>query len=122
MAPACPHCDCAAPHVAHVLLAMLAIDDLDAALEHGLLDAPPCPGCEAACNARLLGACAARRVALAARGRHRAREARLLRRRHEREAARAPVAAATAKPPALPAAAADVLARALAKAAERTPR
>ena len=92
MAPACQHCGCAGAHPAHALLAMLAIDDLDAAMEHGLLDALPCPGCDAACNVRLIEARDARHSALAARERHRAR------------------------------AAADVLARALAKAARRGPR
>jgi len=120
---ACPHCPCVAAEGgdAHALLAMLAADDLDAALDLGLLDAQPCPSCDAACNARLLEARDARRFALAARARFGARGAREARRKAERDAARAPVPAATAKLPALPPSAADVLARALAKAATRKP-
>ncbi|RZA19265.1 MAG: hypothetical protein EOP93_09215 [Lysobacteraceae bacterium] len=106
---------------------MLASHDLDAALEHGLLDAQPCPACDPACSARLLEARDARRFALAARERHRARAARLVRRKAGRETTRAstaaPAADATiASRPALPGAATDVLARALAKAAGRATR
>ena len=116
----CPHCACAADNGAHALLALLAGDDMDAALAHGLLDATPCPSCAADCNARLLEARDARRIALAARGRFRARDARLARRKAERDAARAiaPMQQAVKATP-LPSAAADVLARALAKAAAR---
>lgn len=120
----CPHCACAAiaGGEAHALLALLAADDLDAALEGGLLDARPCPACDAGCNARLLEMRDARRVALAARARYRARGERLARRKAERDAARTPeTTAAAAKPPPLPPAAADVLARALAKAGPRQP-
>ena len=121
MAVPCPHCACASVDGgdAHALLALLALDDLDAALAQGLLDAHACPACDAACNARLLAAREQRRIALAARDRYRARGARLARRKAEREAARAPAASPVAKAPALPPSAADVLARALAKAAGR---
>ena len=102
--------------------AMLMADDLDAALQLGLLDAQPCPGCDGGCNARLIEARDARLVALAARERHRARDARLQRRKAERQAARAPAATIASAAPALPSAAADALARALAKARERTSR
>lgn len=117
MATPCPHCACASADGGnvHALLAMLAADDLDAALALGLLDASPCPRCDAECHARLLAARDARRFALAARERHRARALRLACRQAERDAARAP-SSAPAQPRALPAAAADVLARALAKA------
>jgi len=122
MAAACPSCGCAAPHPAHALLAALRADDLDAALTLGLLDAEPCPGCVADCNAKVIEARDARRVALAARDRYRARAARLARRKAEREAARTPPPSRTdVNVPALPTAAADVLARALAKAAARKP-
>jgi Na+-translocating ferredoxin:NAD+ oxidoreductase RnfC subunit len=124
MATGCPHCACvlAEGAGAHVLLAMLAADDLDAALAHGLLDARPCAACATACTARLLAARDARRVALAARERHRARGARLARRKAERDAARVPPpSTATMQTPALPSAAAEALARALAKAAARKP-
>ena len=125
MAPACQHCGCAGAHPAHALLAMLAIDDLDAAMEHGLLDALPCPGCDAACNVRLIEARDSRHSALAARERHRARALRLARIKSDREVARRPASAQASAPaaqqatPALPAAAADALARALAKAKAR---
>jgi hypothetical protein len=124
MAVPCPHCGCAAVDGgdAHAVLAMLAVDDLDAALELGLLDAEACAGCDADCNTRLIAARDARRVALAARARYRARGTRLARRKAEREAARAPVQSSTSMAPTLlPPSAADVLARALAKAAARKP-
>lgn len=125
---ACPHCGCRADAgaQAHLVLALLAVDDLDRALDAGLLDAIGCDACTPACNARLHAAAEGRRNALAARERHRARTQRLARRKAEREAARsaptppqADVAAHAT--PALPAAAADALARALAKARARRP-
>ena len=121
MAIPCPHCGCACPDgaQAHSVLAALAVDDIDAALVRGLLDAVPCPTCDAYCNALLATARETRHSALDARDRHRARAVRLQRRKAERDAARVPKVSLT-QAPALPAAAADVLARALAKA--RTPR
>ena len=116
----CPACPCTRSHPAHAIADALRDDDVDAALALGLLDAQPCPACDAGCNARLLAARDARRFALAARERYRARGARLARRKAERDAARTPPPAAV-KAPALPTAAADVLARALAKAAARKP-
>ena len=121
MAAACPSCGCVAPHPAHAVLAALRADDLDAALTLGLLDTQSCPACDAACTATQFAARDARRVALAARDRYRAREARLARRKAARDAARAVTPLPAAKAPALPTAAADVLARALAKAAARKP-
>lgn len=117
----CPICSCTHPHPAHALLAALREDDLDAALALGLLDAAPCPSCAPACGAQLIAARDTRRFALAARQRHRARAARLARIEAERDAARRTAAAPTAQQaaPALPAAAADALARALAKARAR---
>ncbi|MFT4179338.1 MAG: hypothetical protein QM612_07735 [Thermomonas sp.] len=118
----CPHCKCACAddNGAHALLAALREDDLDAALSLGLLEAQPCPGCDADCNAGLIEARDARRFALAARDRYRARAARLARIKAERDAARRPAVAATLQSaPALPSAAASALARALAKAKER---
>ncbi|MCC7095713.1 MAG: hypothetical protein IT472_00825 [Thermomonas sp.] len=118
----CPTCPCASNHPAHAVLIALGEDDLDAALALGLLDAQPCPGCAAACNAALVAMREARRFALAARGRHRARAARLGRIQRERDAARSPrqVPDATSTPtPALPSVAAEALARALAKAKAR---
>ncbi|MGV8943210.1 hypothetical protein [Thermomonas sp.] len=117
----CPHCSCTSTDgaQAHAVLAALALDDMDAALAQGLLEALECPGCEPGCNALIADARSARQIALAARDRHRAREIRLHRRKAERDAARVPKASPT-QAPALPAAAAEVLARALAKA--RMPR
>jgi len=102
-----------------MLLVLLADVDLDAALAHGLLVATACPACGPGCNARLSAARDARHGALAARDRHRAREARLARRKAARDAARMPPPSATSNSPGLPAAAADALARALAKARDR---
>ena len=100
---------------AHAVLAALILDDLDAALTRGLLEVVACAGCAPFCNALLLAAGDERRRCLAARERYRARAARLRRRKAERDAARVPKPAPTQTPP-LPAAAADVLARALAHA------
>ncbi|MDQ3159774.1 MAG: hypothetical protein M3Q51_01980 [Pseudomonadota bacterium] len=91
------------------------MDDLDSALAHGLLDVGACHACHAPCKTLLAAARAERQTALAARDRHRARDARLRRQDAERNAARVPKVS-QAQAPALPAAAADVLARALAKA------
>lgn len=121
MATNCPHCACTSTDgtQAHAVLALLDVDDLDAALVHGLLDGIACTTCQPRCNALLAAAREARMTALAARDRYRARAARLQRRKAERDGARVPKPA-TAQAATLPAAAADVLARALAKA--RTPR
>ena len=121
MTMACPHCACTAPDraQAHAVLAALALDDMDAALAQGLLAGLACPTCEPRCNALMAEARNTRQIALAARERYRARDVRLRRRKAERDAARVPKVSPT-QAPALPAAAAEVLARALAKA--RTPR
>lgn len=121
MHTACPSCSCTAEHPAHALLAALGEGDLDAALALGLLDAAPCPCCAATCGAPLVEAREARRFALAARQRYRARAERLARIKTERDAARRTTVVTTAQraTPALPAAAADALARALAKAKAR---
>jgi Na+-translocating ferredoxin:NAD+ oxidoreductase RnfC subunit len=115
----CPGCACVGNAPAHALVAALARDDLDRALDLGLLDTTGCPTCSAACTATLVGYRDERRAALAARERFRARQARLARRAAEK-AARMPSSATersiAAARPALPAAAADVLARALARA------
>jgi len=115
----CSSCQCADRHPAHKILALLADDDQDAALAHGLLVATACPGCGPGCHARLSAAQNVLNDALAARDRHRARAARLARLKAERDAARMPPASATAPTPSLPPAAADALARALAKARNR---
>lgn len=110
----CAGCGCVIDAPAHALVAALAGDDLDAALDLGLLDSAGCPSCSADCTAALIGVRDERRVALAARERFRLREARLLRRAEEKAAARA--APKVAGRPALPTAAADALARAMARA------
>jgi len=125
MATTCPVCGCTAATTVHAIVAALHDGDVDAALDAGLLDATPCPTCHADCSAMIQAARAARQEALAARERFRARQARLARRRQEREARRAAVAPATnedAARPALPPAAAAALARAKARAAGRVPR
>jgi hypothetical protein len=107
----------------HAIASALADDDLDLALELGLLDAAPCEHCSGACNARLATARDARLAALAARERYRLRQARLQRRAQQRAPARVastPTATNTAEAnPALPTAAAAALARAKERAAER---
>lgn len=121
----CRH-DCAPQHV---IVAALRVENVDAAIEAGLLDATnACPGCSADCTTMIEAARTERLVALAARERYRAREARLQRRAQERAARRtAPAAPPTATPegapsrPALPPAAAAALARAKARAATRKP-
>jgi uncharacterized protein (UPF0212 family) len=119
MTPACPLCTCVEASPAHAILAALREDDLDAAIELGLLGALPCPRCASDCASTLIAARDARLRALAARERFRARERRLARRVAEREAARA---TAAKQPAALPPAAAAALARAKAKAAGRPSR
>lgn len=124
MNAACAMCGCICGAATHAIVAALATDDLDAAVDAGLLEATPCEGCSDACNALLIAARDTRRRALAARERYRARQARLQRRAQARVAARAPAAGATAAPaatpgPALPAAAAAALERAKARAAAR---
>ncbi len=124
MAASCPHCACNRSEgaAAHAMLALLREDDLDAALESGLMASAPCPGCDPDCNARLAAACDARRSAFQARERYRKRAQRLAQRKAARDAARRPAPIAIANAPGLPAAAADALARALAKASGAKPR
>jgi hypothetical protein len=109
------------------LLRWLLEDDLDAALDGGLMayagDAeddrldPAHPQL----RAQLLAAQQRLRQAWAARERYRARSARLARRAAARQARSTPPAAILAAAPALPPAAAAILARAKAKAAARGP-
>ena len=113
----CPGCGCIAPAPAHRLVAALQVDDVDGALDGGLLATEGCPSCTPVCTAQLLQARDARRFALDARERFRARQRRLSERAAQRDATRRPKPAAGAA--ALPPAAAAVLARALAKAGKR---
>lgn len=99
------------------LLQFIADDDLDAAVRAGLMEyAPEAAGLDTVQVQPLLEAQQRLRQAWAARERHRARDARLARRAAEREARRAPPPAPDRKP-ALPSAAAAILARAKARAA-----
>ncbi|MGH8074075.1 MAG: hypothetical protein ACREO4_08380 [Lysobacter sp.] len=116
-------CGCIDPRgaVVHVIAMALAVDDLDRAIEAGLLACEPCPGCDPVCSASVLAARDERRKALAARERFRARDARLRRRAEERVARRRVAAALPEAPgessrPTLPPAAAAALARAKARA------
>ena len=121
---ACRVCGCAADGAAHAIVAALVDDDVDAAIQLGLLDAAPCNACAPRCRAAFVDARDARLRALAARERFRARNARLQRRAEARAAARMPASALVPDlvKPALPPAAAAALARAKAKAAGREPR
>lgn len=129
MTAACA-CGCMADAArVHAIARALAVDDLDAALEAGLLDAGlACAACTPACRASTQQARDTRLAALAARARYQAREARLARRAAERQARARPAppaadpARSSAPTPALPSAAADALARAKARAAQRHPR
>lgn len=120
MSVPCPACD----RTQH-LAALLASDEVDAALDGGLMAWSPCPdhGTDPAQAGAIARVQARLRSAWAARGRYRQRQARLERRAAEREARR--IAAVPANPvtparPALPAAAVAVLERARARAAERS--
>ena len=112
-------CGCTHAHgdTIHRIVAALATDDVDSALESGLLDSDACPGCLPACTLALLDARRARLAALAARERFRARQVRL--HRHELERSQRRPAIAATRAPALPPAAAAALARAKDKAARR---
>jgi len=116
---ATPHAACPQAARTEAILAMLARDDLDAAIDAGLMDLVPCaPDC--ACTPRWTPIADAQRrlrAAWDARDRHRARQARLARRAAERDARRAPAPAAPSARPALPPSAAAILARAKARAA-----
>lgn len=102
------------------LLALLARDDLDAALDAGLMETAPCAA-DCGCVMRLAPVWDAQhrlKTAWEARDRHRARQARLLRRAAERDARRAPAPSTPQAPrPSLPPSAAAILARAKARAA-----
>lgn len=117
----CPGCGCTSATGLHELVAALLEDDVDRALDVGLLDASPCPDCDARCAALVTAVRDERRAALGARARFRAREARLARRAAERRApAEIPAAQSAAERPPLPSAAADALARAMARVKGRT--
>lgn len=119
-------CGCRDPRgtATHAINAALRVDDVDRAIDAGLLDRDvECTSCGDECRKTLHDARDARLTALAARERYRARNARLERRARERAEQREPKPAPDAAPsspaPALPSAAAAALARARAKAAQR---
>jgi hypothetical protein len=120
----CCGCDDIAGAALHRVMKALAADDIDGALRAGLLTDAACSRCSPACTAKLLDARVARRAALEARERFRARQARLARRQEDLLARRTakPLAAqgspaAAPAAPTLPPAAAAALERAKAKAA-----
>lgn len=117
----CPRCD-----QAHALRALLAADDVDAAIGAGLMDFQPC-SCAGDDTIVVMQTQQRLRTAWDARQRYRQRQARLEKRAAERDARRlkAPdpaVIAVDTPRPALPTGAAAILARAKAKAAERMKR
>lgn len=109
----------AVPATPQQLLQFVVDDDLDASVRAGLMEYIQQPGEDTLTPAQsrtLLDAQQRLQFAWAARERHRARDARLARRAAERDARRAPPPALDSKP-ALPSAAAAILARAKARAA-----
>lgn len=108
------------------LLALILDDQWDVALAAGLMDYVPQPGDEQLVSdhpelpLRLQKAQQQLQCAWAARERYRQRQRRLARRAAERDARRAPPPTPEIQKPALPSAAAAILARAKAKAAGRT--
>ncbi len=122
----CPTCD-----LARSLHALLMADDVDGAIEAGLMSfaACDCTTDDVVTITSVMQAQARLRTAWEARRRYRLRQARLARRAQEREARRLAAAPATTdtassapERPALPASAAAILARAKAKAADRMKR
>lgn len=113
----CPACGCREQAAAHALVAALQDDDVDGAIDRGLLETTGCESCHASCTAMLVDARDRRRFALDARERYRARERRLAARAAQRLAARPPKPGASATT--LPAGASAALQRALAKASVR---
>lgn len=91
----CPLCRCNARSTAtHAIAAALAINDIDRALDAGLLDDAGCTSCSSACaNARAMVR-EARIAAFSARERYHQRTARLERRTADRAARRATTPAA----------------------------
>ena len=112
-AVAVPH-DCSSGiHLLH----LLQEDDVDAAIEAGLMRYVPCPACDPGLAMKLIDTQQALARAWAARDRYLARNARLARRAAERDEKRAPALAE--RKSTLPPAAAAILARAKARVAER---
>lgn len=100
------------------LAALITANQIDAAIEAGLLTWHPAPSDEPAHAEQVLRARNQLEAAWAARDRYRARAVRLRRREVERQARRAPAPVSTDSPPPLPTSVADILARAKARAAQ----
>lgn len=100
------------------LAALLAADNLDAAIEAGLMDWQAGTGDDTAAVALVTAAQQRCRSAWAARERYRARAVRLRRIAAERDARRTPPPAAAGAPAPLPSSVAAILARAKARAAQ----
>lgn len=118
----CPVCGCGHRQgaAAHAIAAAVAADDVDQAIELGLLDHTACAKCAPQCVERVQRIRDERLNALAARERYRARQTRLQRRAGALQAKRSAAAPeTTAKTSTLPTAAAAALARAKARAAGR---
>lgn len=101
-----------------LLSRLLAADDIDGAIEAGLMRFAACAACDPMACARVIAEQKRLLAAWAARDRYLARKARLARRAEERDDRRA--SPLPERKSALPAAAAAILARAKAKAAERS--
>ena len=99
------------------LFQLLQIDDIDSAIEAGLMQYRPCPACDATQSAAIIALQQRLAFNWAARDRYLARNARLARIAAERERRRAAAPAEKKSP--LPPSVAAVLARAKTKAAER---
>ncbi|KAB8193348.1 hypothetical protein FKV24_006705, partial [Lysobacter maris] len=101
MSGPCRLCGCkdASGAKQHAMLDALAADDVDRAIDLGLMAAEPCPCCKPTCHLPLVQARAALKHAHDARDRYRERMARLQRLADEREAARATTQEATAVNP-----------------------
>jgi Na+-translocating ferredoxin:NAD+ oxidoreductase RnfC subunit len=116
---------CQSDPSSETLLRLLRSDDMDAAIEAGLMRFRACAACEredttyALRCAPILEAQQRLSRAWAARDRYRARQARLAQRAAERDARRASPGPVEQAKSALPPSAAAILARAKAKAAER---
>ena len=100
------------------LAALIAGQQLDAAIEAGLMEWQPLQADDAAQVQAVQRVHAQLQSAWAARERFRNRAVRLRRREAERQARRAPPAASSDTPPPLPASVAAILARAKARAAQ----
>lgn len=102
------------------LFQLLQIDDVDSAIEAGLMRYQPCPACDAAQGAALIAMQQRLVFNWAARDRYLARNVRLARIAAERETRL--TALRVEKKSSLPPSVAAVLARAKMKAAERSPK